>query len=222
MYPTQGGRSRLEHIVQSASDAYLQTPAPERPGAGGGGALTLPPPLLGHMDPFWALSEPFRFSFLVFNVTNLMTMDGELLTLDWVTIMTPLCRRRLMFPPALHVYHEVIDISFLLRLFGAPLCRQALVVAALPCFLPGSLCRAPPLSSLPGLSLSGISHPYRHCVPSGELAAPVRAGVDGAGRLVGVVSRCNFSHHYHRCGAVWDSVATCTSRCFWCWCWCGC
>jgi hypothetical protein len=106
MYPTQGGRSRLERIVQAAADTYMLAPAPPGP------LLVstepaLPWPLSASFDPFWVMCEPFKFAFQVFYLTNQLMSDAEYVPLDWVTIVSPLCNRRLMYPLALHVYHEV-------------------------------------------------------------------------------------------------------------------
>ncbi len=113
MYPTLGGQSRLENIVQAAADAYVHCPVPTAPMAH---ADTPMAPLLSVVDPYWITAEPFRFSFLVFNLINLL-MDNDFVPLDWVNVVAPLCKRRLMYPPALHVYHEVRVVSRFFPLF---------------------------------------------------------------------------------------------------------
>ena len=59
------------------------------------------------MEAYWVTPEPFRYSFLVFNLINQIMDNTDSVPLDWVNIVTPLCRRRLLYPAALHVCHEV-------------------------------------------------------------------------------------------------------------------
>ncbi len=104
MYPTQGGRSRFEGIVQAAADTYLTAEVVEAPVSS---LSTLPAPLVGVYDPYYAQSEPFKYCFLVFTLANHLLEHMDSMPLDWVTIVTPLCRRRTTAPAALCVCHEV-------------------------------------------------------------------------------------------------------------------